>query len=75
MYRDGKFLVKVSKPEYIPRDAGADVSKRLMEDYLRIFEETIREYPECIWPTQPMDVVLGLKPMSVMEEKSPDGDG
>ena len=75
MYRDGKFLVRITKPEIIPRDAGPDVSKRVMEDYLRIFEETIREYPECIWFTQPMDVALGLKSISVMEEKLPDDEG
>ncbi len=75
MYRDGKYLVRISKPEFIPRDAGKDVSKRLMEDYLRIFEGTIREYPECIWFTQPMDVALGLKHMSAMEEKPLDEDG
>ena len=73
-YRNGKFLVRISKPEIIPRDAGKDVSKRMMEDYLRIFEDTIREYPECIWFTQPLDVALGLKPISVMEEKLPDDD-
>lgn len=60
--KDKRLQVRYSEVVYFSDDEpGEETTKRFLDLSMRIFEERVREAPDCVWFTRPFSALLGLK--------------
>jgi lauroyl/myristoyl acyltransferase len=75
MARGNKLFVRSSEPWFFsPEKPPHEVAEEFLTFALREFETYVREYPESIWWTKPMEVALGLRPKPSEKDGKTEGD-